>query len=762
MNPRYAVLSAISSLSGIWLYKYHSITGFVLSAFLVIVIVLQFKKKSVFIVCFLPIFYFYSSLSLNTHASKLSAQSIRFSGQVVSIPKMDGRLLSFQFKTNDENVIVQHRMKTSSEKNELSKLEINMTCVLEGKLNKPEPQSHFYGMNYLEYLSNKKIKWILETGSISSKHCAIKSQKSIKESVQIWRSRAIHHLEEYFSQNTAGLMNALLFGYREGIKPETLEAYQRLGLTHLLAVSGFNVGIVSFILYSLLVRAGIIKELAYMLIVLCLPLYIVLTGGESSILRAGIMGILLLCFIIFRKRISPVILLSIVCIGMLFWNPSYAFELGFQLSFLMTFVLITSLAFFQSKSYVQLLILTSCLCSLFSFPIILYHFYEFSIWSIPLNFLYIPFVSILLFPVSCMVLILTLSVPENLPYIVSIIEFIFGSSALFLERAQLLRGSIVLGKPAVWIFILYFISIFYFVYKWEVNKRLKVKSAIPFLLIIIIHAGLPYVNPNAAVSFINVGQGDSILIELPFRKAVYLIDTGGSISFEKKEWEKTDEEYNVTKQAVLPFLKARGLRRVDGMIFSHGDMDHAGGGLFLLNHFNISTVYLPNRENSNELEKLIEEEAKSQNINLIYLRKGIEWGNKDSFFSVLHPDSNRSSSNNGSIVLWVKLYEKSFLFTGDIEKEAEDEILKNYNHIHADILKAAHHGSDTSSTTSFLKKLSPSYTVISTGKNNMYGHPSLDVLERLKEEKIVIYRTDLHGDISFVVGKQRFKIVTAQ
>ncbi|KZE68441.1 hypothetical protein AWM68_16320 [Fictibacillus phosphorivorans] len=762
MNPRYAVLSALVALCGIWLTKYQTITGIAVTAFLVIAIVLQVKRKSLLILFFLPCFIIYSQYDSKHSISKLPHDQMAFTGQIDTIPKMDGKMLRFQFDTNNEKIVVQHKMKSSIEKEQLNNLEINMTCRLKGYLKKPEQKSHFYGMNYQEYLNNKNIYWVLETRDFNLNHCQLTKKKDLQDKIKLWRSRAIQNIESQFSKNTAGLMNALLFGYRDGIESETLQAYQRLGLTHLLAVSGFNVGIVSFILYFFCVRVGVVKELAYVIIFFFLPIYIVLTGGESSIVRAGLMGMIVVLIMMFRKKVSPATLLSCVFLGMLFLHPAYSFELGFQLSFLMTFVLITSISLFRGRSYTILLIMTSFICSLFSFPIILYHFYEFSIWSIPFNMVYIPFVSFVLFPVSCIVLVLSYFVPEAIPHVSCFIEFVYGCSVTLLSKAQLLKGSIVLGRPAMWLFGFYFISIFYFLYKWEVNKRFHFQIAIPFLLVIFIHTITPFLNSKAAVTFLNVGQGDSILIELPYRKAVYLIDTGGTIPFDKEEWEKREEEFNVTKQVLLPFLKAKGIRKIDGMIISHGDMDHAGGAVFLTDHIKVSRVFLPFKQEDNDLELTIQKAAQQKDIKLTRLRKGLRWENDQSVFYVLHPGSNLYSSNNGSIVLWVSLYNQRFLFTGDLEKEGEAELINHFNNLEADVLKIGHHGSATSSTEIFLKKISPHYAIISAGKNNSYGHPAREVIERLKNDRILVYRTDQHGDITFEVGKESLKIKTAQ
>jgi competence protein ComEC len=762
MNPRLAVLSALFALTGVWLSKMISVTGIVLITFLVIVIFFQLKRKTFVVLMFLPLFFFYSQWYELKNISLFPPHTTDFQGTIETIPKIDGNMISFQYKSSGELLVVRYKMNSADEKRSLEKIEIGMQCFLNGTLKDPQPQSHYFGMNYREFLHNKNIHWILELSQVDAESCVKDKKENLISRIKIWRSKSIKQLETQFSQNTAGLMNALIFGYREKIEIETLESYQKLGLTHLLAVSGFNVGIVSYFLYLLFVRMGIVKELAYVLIVIFLPIYIVLTGGESSIVRAGIMGMLALCFIVFRKKINPAMLLSIVCIIMLFWNPLYAFDLGFQLSFLMTFVLITSFSLFKSRSNIQLLIITSFMCSLFSFPIILYHFFEFSLWSLPINILYIPVVSLVLFPVSLFVFTVIQLTPSAVYLLKLPVQILFECSASFLEIAQKFNGMLLLGRPSSWLFLFYFLAILYLFYEWERNDRIHLRFCLPFLFIIMVQACIPYLNPSAKVSFINVGQGDSVLIELPFRRAVYLIDTGGAIPFKKEKWEERAEEYDVTKKAVLPYLKGRGIRKIDGLILSHPDMDHAGGTVFLINNFPIETIYMPKNNNLSELETKIIESGKQKGIHVKNLRKGMQWSIGNSQFLVLHPSEKDTSSNNRSVVLWIKLYNTSFLLTGDIEKEAEHEIINNFSRLNVDVLKVAHHGSRTSTTDQFLELAAPEFAVISSGRNNIYGHPAIDVITRLKKKKVTIYRTDENGDIIFEAAERGLKITTVQ
>jgi competence protein ComEC len=757
MNPRFAVLSALFSLIGIWITKQLSITGMAAIGILVIVLFIQLEWKSFYILLFLPFFFLYTNLYETLNTTLISPSMSSFHGAVTTIPEIDGKWLSFQFNTYDETVLVRYKIQSEDQKKRLNRLKINMNCSLKGTIEEPDQMMRFYGMDYKEYLRNKKIFWILEPYRLTLGDCKEPKEIGWAGKIRKWRHYSIRLIESRFSSTAAGQMNALLFGYREGISRDVLDAYQKLGLTHLLAVSGFNVGIVTYFFYVLFVRIGFVKEAAYGIIIAFLPVYILLTGGESSIVRAGIMGMLVLLVVWMGKRIDPAVLLAAVCIVMLLYKPGYAFELGFQLSFLMTFVLISSVSLFQNQSFFQLLLITSFMCSLFSFPIIIYHFFEFSFWSIPFNLLYIPLVSAVLFPVSFFAYVFILIFPSPVPMAEFFINGLFHASVYILKKAQSLPGTLILGRPAAFVLLLYLIALLFLFYKWEKRGGFHINHLIPFLSVITLQVLLPYLNPAATISFINVGQGDSILIELPYRRGVYLVDTGGVMHFKREEWETPESDYDVTEEVVHPFLKGRGIRKLDALLLTHRDMDHAGGAVYLLNEVEVDNLYMPAVRDENNLEINIKEMAEQKDVHLQYAKKGMTWGNREAQFLILHPEQKRKFSNNESIVLFARILGSTFLFTGDIEEEAEEVIMGNYQHLQSDVLKVAHHGSQTSTTESFLENTSPRYAVISVGKNNLYGHPDSNVIKRLKQRKIKIFRTDQNGDVIFRVTKRGLK-----
>jgi len=265
----------------------------------------------------------------------------------------------------------------------------------------------------------------------------------------------------------------------------------------------------------------------------------------------------------------------------------------------------------------------------------------------------------------------------------------------------------------------------------------------------------PYFRTSGSVTFIDVGQGDAILIRLPYEKGVYLIDTGGTISVKKEAWQKKKHEFSVGYDILLPFLQKEGIRKIDKLIVTHGDTDHMGAAKELLSSITVGEIVFGKKREDAVLEKELKQIAKEKNIRINIVGEGDRWQVDEAIFTVLSPDGGEKGDNDSSIVLWAKLGGVTWLFTGDLEEKGERRIVEQYPELRADILKAGHHGSKTSSSYAFLQLIQPQKAIISAGEHNRYGHPHQQVLARLLELDIEIWRTDKQGAISYVFEGER-------
>ena len=232
------------------------------------------------------------------------------------------------------------------------------------------------------------------------------------------------------------------------------------------------------------------------------------------------------------------------------------------------------------------------------------------------------------------------------------------------------------------------------------------------------------------VHFIDVGQGDSIFIELPNNETM-LIDAG----------ESSKEE------VVSEYINTLGYNKINYVIGTHPHSDHIGGLAHIINSFNIEKIYMPKALSTSKTYENLLNTIYKNNKNIITAKAGIKIIDEDNLkINILAPNNNNYSNlNNYSVVIKINYKSKSFLFMGDAEILSENEILTD---VSADIIKIGHHGSDTSSSESFLSKVNPKYAIIMVGENNKYNHPNQTILDRLERNNIITYRTDLNGNIA--------------
>ena len=264
-----------------------------------------------------------------------------------------------------------------------------------------------------------------------------------------------------------------------------------------------------------------------------------------------------------------------------------------------------------------------------------------------------------------------------------------------------------------------------------------------YLLFMITWKCIPYLDSNFNVVMLDVGEGDCIFIKAPWGRGNILIDTGNSY-----------EDYSVMESKVMPYLKSRGVSRIDYLIISHGDADHIGGALSLIKDFNVNNVILNNGDYSNLEMELISALKKKK----IYFTSDVDKINIKGWYIYFLNNKLFDNENDNSIINYFKINSYSFLFMGDSSFVVEDYLLEEYNLKDITFLKVGHHGFDTSSSREFIDSINPVNALISVGRNNKYGHPNKEVLNNLNNSKI--YRTDQDGSIMFKIKNNKLKVET--
>ncbi|MEC1179867.1 DNA internalization-related competence protein ComEC/Rec2 [Metasolibacillus meyeri] len=617
---------------------------------------------------------------------------------------------------------------------------------VEGQLVLPEMPAHAYSFAMAHYLKSKHTLGVLEISSWRF----IDVQHSFTSLLAQQRFGILRHIEKTFPPSLVTEAQALLIGSQEQVDADLTRAYQKLGITHLFAISGLHVALISMLFFEVLLRLHVRKELATVLLLIILPAYALLAGGAPSVWRAVLVVEVVMLARYLKWQLSALDALSICFILFLIWQPAVFYQIGFQLSFLATLSLILSSKLLASMQGVlmQTLMMTG-VCQVLVYPLLLLHFYEMSLSSFLANVLFVPLFSFVILPLNIVFLILT----YVLQPLASLLFFLYEPCRNLLTEGIFFVQSMpyqmwVAGKPSMIVVVLLFCSACLTLYYFQLQRwRLAL-----FVLIVpaLIAQLLPYTNKQLLVSFVDVGQGDCIVIELPYRRAVYVIDTGGLLRFEQEAWKQRHTEYEVGRQVVVPFLKGKGIGKVDKLILTHADADHVEGAEELLREIIVREVHVSPRSLEKSVMGDFLQEAASKRLVIREQMAGDAWQAGKAQFRYLWPKDVAYEGNNDSLVLLMQFDELKILLTGDLEREGELALVQTaYEEIRdVSILKLGHHGSKTSSIDEFIEVTNPQLAIIMAGKNNRYNHPHPEVTARLQSHQIAYLVTGEVGTIT--------------
>ena len=660
-----------------------------------------------------------SIYDLNTTevTGKIIYQSINGNKLKLIIKNKEKLIVNYYFKEKNDKTLYQNTF------------HLGDYIKVEGEFIKAKSATTKYLFDYKKYLYHKNIFFIINTQKITK----IKDNKNVYYNIK----KIMINLT-----NKNAYLKTFILGDKSLLSTKITTSYQENGISHLFAISGMHITLLSSLITKILKKIKLSETKCYYITSTILIIYLFLVGLSPSILRGVLFYLLFSLNKIYYFYIKPVNLFLLTTSIALLINYNYIYDIGFLYSFSISLSLLLTTKYIASNNYLIGLLKTSLISFLVSIPICIYNFYQINILSIIYNLFFVPYVSIIVFPISLVVVF----IPFLLP-IYEILIKILETISLTISNIKVL--TIIFPRVHISIYLLYYILIIIFI-KGLISKSKK--KLIPLLILLVIHYTYPYLNNDLLIEMIDVGQGDSLLISKN-NKSI-LIDTGGKIKYKQEAWKQTNKESSIIKNTTLPLLKSKGIRKLDYLIITHGDFDHMGEAINLINSFKVKTVIF-NCGRYNYLERELIKVLKKKRIPYYSCIDELNLSQYNlQFLNTKEYDNENDNSN----VIYTELDGYKFMFMGDAGVEKEKDILEKYNLSNIDVLKVGHHGSKTSSSKEFINEINPNYSIISVGKNNRYGHPNKEVLNNLSDSKI--YRTDQDGSVMFKIKNNKLKIET--
>ncbi len=587
-------------------------------------------------------------------------------------------------------------------------------------------------------------------------------QKSypLKDRIIKIKKKLLGVLDSLLEKPYREVMKALLLGERDNLPPEWEQYFSGAGANHLLAISGLHVGFITLFLFMGARLVGCPELGRNILISIFMLIYILITGGRSSVIRAGLLAVLFMWAPYFNRKADLFNILGLTAVLTLFINPHELFNPGFQLTYLVIITIVRWTGYLKDMLFDFLpdLLSVSLAAQLGSVMITAYYFNIITPVALLTNLWAVPFTGLLVGG-GFLLLILGTILGQSVLILARIQQLMLEIFRIGMEVMGTLPGAqLEVGSPRVLVIVLYYGFLFYFSFllptrvipRKQKIKSKKIKTAVIIVIIICFSGYLISVTGSSLeIIVFDVGQGDSILLSLPGGEQV-LIDGG-----------ERRNGLDKGRDVLLPYFKNQGIDYLDLVFVSHFHSDHAGGLKTVMEEREVGLLVVPEGFRPGSYPEKILAAARRTETPVRYAGRSDSLQIGEVKLKILHPkgDKDYPDRNNNSLVKRVVYKDFAMLLTGDLEEYGEQELVGvKGSFLRSHILKVGHHGSNSSSTEKFLQAVASREGIISVGENNRYGHPDQEVLDRLRENNIRKWRTDRQGAVIIETDGRSYSI----
>ncbi|MBP2632696.1 MAG: internalization-related competence protein ComEC/Rec2 [Firmicutes bacterium] len=578
-------------------------------------------------------------------------------------------------------------------------------------------------------------------------------ESNFRRTIDKLRGKILIAMENVMPKQDAAAVFAMLFGGYGGIKPELVAAFTATGIVHILSVSGSHISLVAGTMQKVGSMLRLSPMVTAILVIVIVIGYAVFSGCVPPVVRSATMGIMTFIALAIGREKDACIALALVSLLMLAISPQLIHDISFQLSFSATAGMlyispVMTKLFIKLPKYIAINLAITISAQLSVLPFLAWYFNSVSISSLLANILAVPIIeNMIIFGLLGVIIGIVIPIAQALLFIfcsmaIGLVYHITSVVAAIPNGNLYLPSIGILGGTGYYLMLFSCLSMIESKTSWWKIYWKKYKKGFLTFLAILCFLYIIYQKHSEPVRmhFIDVGQGDAMVLTTPHGKAI-VIDTGGVLALLG--------DFDVGERVVVPYLKHYGITKIEYLLLTHAHEDHAGGAAAIRKHFPVEHVMI-GKENRNEYARVFKTNLQDT-ASFIVAYTGETFIVDSVKVEILQAlDAVKAGTGNEvSNVFKITYGKHSFLITGDLDANGEKELLKNQANLKSTVLKVAHHGSKTSSAAEFIQKVAPAYAVISVGANNNFGHPNQQVLERLKENKAAIIRTDECGAIVF-------------